>query len=113
MNKLECMFPKPDDIATYLNRCALYQWEVLVRDAFERFIDSDFYKSHPLRHIIRSEIPRERLIEFLQLANRHESQNLSASEGGPDVMAFDFYLSNDGPGQLALFLFGVASQHRK
>ncbi len=113
LDKIESLFPNPNDIAEFLNQCALYQWEVLVRDAFERFIKSHFYKSHPRRKLIKSEDPRDRIIGFLKLAMKHESQYLNAPKRGPDEMAFDFYLSNDGSGQLAPFLFGVASQHRK
>lgn len=113
LETLESLFSDSYIVATYLSRWALYQWELLIMDAFERFIESDFHKSHPFRHIIRSEIPRERFFGFLKLAIMHMSPNLSAPKGGPEELGFDFYLSNDGPVQLALFLFGVASQHRK
>ncbi len=112
LDKIEREFTNPDGISTFISQWALSQWDGLMRDAFKRFIESEFYKTHPGRHIISGDDPNERMFGFLTLATLHKTRYLRAPKRGPDEMAFDFYRSNDSSEQLAPFLFGLASQHR-
>ncbi len=113
LSKIEKVLVKLADIAQFLNEWSLYQWEILAREAFKRFIESDFSKSSYIPNIIKSDDPQERMIEFLKLSIVYKSEYIIDPIRGPDNLAFDFFQSQDGSGQLGRFLFGVASQHRK
>jgi hypothetical protein len=98
------------DIAEFINTSTLMSWERLTRAAFELFLSTDIKVCKPqYEKIIADETG---LLLFLELLREYKSGNPNNPIRGPDVFAWDFYQQSGGADQLALFLFGRASQHR-
>lgn len=99
------------DIAEFINISTLMSWERLIRTAFKLFLSTDINilcKSQ-YEKIIADETG---LLLFLELLREYKSGNTNNPIRGPDAFAWDFYQQSGGTDQLALFLFGRASQHR-
>ncbi|MBT9437937.1 MAG: hypothetical protein JRD93_16465 [Deltaproteobacteria bacterium] len=99
------------DIAEFINISTLMSWERLIRAAFKLFLSTDINilcKSQ-YEKIIADETG---LLLFLELLREYKSGNTNNPIRGPDAFAWDFYQQSGGTDQLALFLFGRASQHR-
>ena len=98
------------DIAEFINTSTLMSWERLIHAAFELFLSTDIKVCKPqYEKIIADETG---LLLFLELLREYKSGNANNPIRGPDAFAWDFYQQSGGADQLALFLFGRASQHR-
>ncbi len=98
------------DIAEFINICTLMSWERLIRAAFKLFLSTDIKVYKPQYEKITAD-ETGRLL-FLELLREYKSRNTNNPIRGPDAFAWDFYQQSGGADQLALFLFGRASQHR-
>ena len=98
------------DIADFINVSTVMSWERLIKSAFELFLSLHFNKPCNLHH---KEITADEkgLLLFIETIIAYKSKNTNNPIRGPDGFAWDFYQQSGGAGQLALFLFGRASQH--
>jgi hypothetical protein len=98
------------DIAEFINTSTLMSWVRLIHAAFELFLSTDIKVCKPqYEKIIADETG---LLLFLDFLREYKSGNANNPIRGPDAFAWDFYQQSGGADQLALFLFGRASQHR-
>lgn len=99
------------DVAVFINVSTVMSWERLVRSAFELFLALNFSKPCNFQH---KEITADEkgLLLFIETIIEYKSRCTNNPIRGPDIFAWDFYQQSGGAGQLALFLFGRASQHR-
>ncbi len=100
------------DIAEFINISTLMSWEQLIQAAFELFLLNN--SINILYNIQYEKITADEtgLLLFLQVVREYKPKNTNNSIRGPDAFALDFYRQLGGADQLALFLFGKASQHR-
>ena len=98
------------DIAEFINICTLMSWERLIRAAFKLFLSTGIKVYKPQYEKITPD--ETGILLFLELLREYKSRNTNNPIRGPDAFAWDFYQQSGGVDQLALFLFGRASQHR-
>jgi hypothetical protein len=98
------------DVAEFINTSTLMSWERLIRAAFELFLSTDIEVCKPRYEKITAD--ETCVLLFLELLREYKSGNANNPIRGPDAFAWDFYQQSGGADQLALFLFGRASQHR-
>jgi hypothetical protein len=110
MDAIENTLVNFEDIADFLSVASQYEWEKMVRFAFDRFVISDM-SNHKQFSIIK-EVPERGLVAFLKIAVEYKTRQANPPISGPDGLNWDFYHSNGGSEELAPFLFGTASQHR-
>ena len=99
------------DIAEFVNNNALMSWELLIKTAFILFLLTDLkglFKNCQWEELTPDE---SGLILFLEAIKKYTSWNIGTPIRGPGAFALDFYQQSGGSDQLALFLFGKASQH--
>jgi hypothetical protein len=100
------------DIADFINVSTLMSWESLVRAAFSLFLSTDMKILCKTQNVkITADVPGMML--FLAALKDYKSRDSNNPIRGPDGFAWDFYKQSGGADQLALFLFGRASQHKK
>jgi len=110
MDAIENTLVNLEDITNFLSVASQYEWEKMVRFAFDRFVISNM-SNHKQFSIIK-EVPERGLVAFLKIAVEYKTRQANPPIRGPDGLNWDFYHSNGGCQQLASFLFGTASQHR-
>ena len=98
------------DIAEFINTSTLMSWERLIHAAFELFLSTGIKVYTPQYEKITAD--ETGVLLFLELLREHKSRNVNNPIRGPAAFAWDFYQQSGGAAQLALFLFGRASQHR-
>ena len=98
------------DIAEFINTSTLMSWERLIHAAFELFLSTGIKVYTPQYEKITAD--ETGVLLFLELLREYKSRNVNNPIRGPAAFAWDFYQQSGGAAQLALFLFGRASQHR-
>ncbi|MCP3923127.1 MAG: hypothetical protein GY714_11135 [Desulfobacterales bacterium] len=102
------------DFACFINIAAQLEWEKIVKAALKLIIACNINIIEDIRfdEIKCNTNSEEALLTFLDIAISYQSRYAEPTIRGPDALGFDFYQLQGGADQLAVFLYGTASQHR-
>ena len=101
-----------DDIADFINISTLMSWERLIQAAFALYLSSGCKELCKIDQYERISSYNTKLLLFIVTLKEYTSLNTGNPIRGPAAFAQKFYKQLGGTEQLALFLFGKASQHR-
>lgn len=97
-----------EDIADFINISTMRSWERMILAAVTLLSDTDLVSKSQCEQLQDS----QGLIHFLEIIIPHKSR-INNHPIRPDAFAWDFYQQFGGTDQCAVFLFGLASQHRR